>query len=140
MADLARGRFQPIIDEVEPLNDDAVTRVVFCSGKVYFDLAEHRRNEGTTNVAIVRIEELYPFPIEEYARVIARYRNAKEDRVVPGRAAESGRLVSDPSPLAGSARQVARALLCGPARAPRRRRPVSTRCTCASSNRWFPQR
>src|SRR6187455_1083528 len=78
MADLARGRFQPIIDEVEPLNDDAVTRVVFCSGKVYFDLAEHRRNEGATNVAIVRIEELYPFPIEEYARVIGRYRNAKE--------------------------------------------------------------
>jgi 2-oxoglutarate dehydrogenase E1 component len=78
MGDLARGRFQPIIDEVEPLNDDAVTRVVFCSGKVYFDLAEHRRNEGATNVAIVRIEELYPFPIEEYARVIGRYRNAKE--------------------------------------------------------------
>ncbi|HWN39205.1 MAG TPA: 2-oxoglutarate dehydrogenase E1 component, partial [Gammaproteobacteria bacterium] len=78
MADLARGRFHPIIDEVEPLNDDAVTRVVFCSGKVYFDLAEHRRNEGATNVAIVRIEELYPFPIEEYARVIGRYRNAKE--------------------------------------------------------------
>jgi len=78
MADLARGRFQQLIDEVEPLADDAVTRVVFCSGKVYFDLAEHRRNESITNVAIVRIEELYPFPIEEYARVIARYRNAKE--------------------------------------------------------------
>ena len=78
LADLARGRFQQLIEEVEPLADDAVTRVVFCSGKVYFDLAEHRRNESITNVAIVRIEELYPFPIEEYARVIARYRNAKE--------------------------------------------------------------
>ena len=78
MADLARGRFQQLIDEVEPLADDAVTRVVFCSGKVYFDLAEHRRNESINNVAIVRIEELYPFPIEEYARVIGRYRNAKE--------------------------------------------------------------
>jgi 2-oxoglutarate dehydrogenase E1 component len=78
MTDLARGRFHQLIDEVEALADEAVTRVVFCSGKVYFDLAEHRRNEGTTNVAIVRIEELYPFPIDEYARVIARYRNAKE--------------------------------------------------------------
>ena len=78
MAELARGRFQQLIEEVEPLADDAVTRVVFCSGKVYFDLAEYRRNESITNVAIVRIEELYPFPIEEYARVIARYRNAKE--------------------------------------------------------------
>jgi 2-oxoglutarate dehydrogenase E1 component len=78
MSELARGRFQPIIEEVEPMVDDAVTRVVFCSGKVYFDLAEHRRNENTANVAIVRIEELYPFPIEEYAKVIGRYRNAKE--------------------------------------------------------------
>ncbi|MEO8466722.1 MAG: 2-oxoglutarate dehydrogenase E1 component [Gammaproteobacteria bacterium] len=78
LGDLARGRFQPVIDEVEPITDDAVTRVVFCSGKVYFDLAESRRNDNVTNVAIVRIEELYPFPIEEYARVIARYRNATE--------------------------------------------------------------
>jgi 2-oxoglutarate dehydrogenase E1 component len=78
MAELAHGRFQQLIEEVEPLADDAVTRVVFCSGKVYFDLAEHRRNENVSNIAIVRIEELYPFPIEEYARVIARYRNAKE--------------------------------------------------------------
>jgi 2-oxoglutarate dehydrogenase E1 component len=78
LADLSRGRFQPVIEEVEPLTDDAVTRVVFCSGKVYFDLAESRRHENVSNVALVRIEELYPFPIEEYARVIARYRNATE--------------------------------------------------------------
>jgi 2-oxoglutarate dehydrogenase E1 component len=78
LADLSRGRFQPVIEEVEPLADESVTRVVFCSGKVYFDLAEYRRNENIANVAIVRIEELYPFPIEEYARVIGRYRNASE--------------------------------------------------------------
>jgi 2-oxoglutarate dehydrogenase E1 component len=78
LADFARGRFQPMIEEVEPMADESVTRVVFCSGKVYFDLAEFRRNENLTGVAIVRIEELYPFPIEEYARVIARYKNAKE--------------------------------------------------------------
>jgi 2-oxoglutarate dehydrogenase E1 component len=64
--------------ELQKKADYAVTRVVFCSGKVYFDLAEQRRNESISNVAIVRIEELYPFPIEEYARVIARYKNAKE--------------------------------------------------------------
>jgi 2-oxoglutarate dehydrogenase E1 component len=78
LADLARGRFLPLIDEVEPMSDDAVTRLVFCSGKVYFDLAEHRRNEDIKSVGVVRIEELYPFPIEDYARVITRYRNAKE--------------------------------------------------------------
>lgn len=78
LAELARGRFKSLIDEPEPLADDAVTRIVFCSGKVYFDLAEYRRSEGIDNVAIVRIEELYPFPTEEYARTIARYGNAKE--------------------------------------------------------------
>jgi 2-oxoglutarate dehydrogenase E1 component len=78
LADFARGRFQPMIDDPEAPADDAVKRVVFCSGKVYFDLAEYRRNEGIEGVAIVRIEELYPFPIEEYARAIARYKNAKE--------------------------------------------------------------
>jgi 2-oxoglutarate dehydrogenase E1 component len=78
LGELARGRFQPMIEEVEPIADESVRRIVFCSGKVYFDLAEYRRNEGVDGVAIVRIEELYPFPIEEYARVIARYRNAKE--------------------------------------------------------------
>jgi len=78
LGDLARGRFLPMIEEVEPIADDSVTRVVFCSGKVYFDLAEYRRNENIAGVALVRIEELYPFPVEEYARVIARYKNAKE--------------------------------------------------------------
>ncbi len=78
LAELGRGRFQPLIEEVEPIVDEAVTRIVFCSGKVYFDLAESRRHDNVANVALVRIEELYPFPIEEYARVIARYRNATE--------------------------------------------------------------
>jgi 2-oxoglutarate dehydrogenase E1 component len=78
LAELSRGRFRPMIDDAEITAEDAVKRIVFCSGKVYFDLAEFRRNENIENVAIVRIEELYPFPIDEYARAIARYRNAKE--------------------------------------------------------------
>jgi 2-oxoglutarate dehydrogenase E1 component len=51
---------------------------VFCSGKVYYDLTEARRTDKLDRVAIVRIEELYPFPVEEYARVIARYPNATD--------------------------------------------------------------
>jgi 2-oxoglutarate dehydrogenase E1 component len=78
LRDLTHGRFQPIVEEVEPIADHAVKRVVFCSGKVYFDLAEFRRTEKLEAVAIVRVEELYPFPIEEYARIVGRYRNAKE--------------------------------------------------------------
>ncbi len=75
---LSQGRFQPIIKEVEKLDDQAVSRIVFCSGKVYYELAEARRQEERQDVAIVRIEELYPFPIDEYAASIDRYPNASE--------------------------------------------------------------
>ncbi|MBN1236930.1 MAG: 2-oxoglutarate dehydrogenase E1 component, partial [Gammaproteobacteria bacterium] len=81
LQEYSRGRFHPLIGEVEPLDakeEKKVQRVVFCSGKVYFELAEARRTDKLDRVAIVRIEELYPFPIEEYARVIARYPNATE--------------------------------------------------------------
>ena len=63
---------------VEKLAREKVRRIVFCSGKVYYDLVEARRSEGIDSVAIVRIEELYPFPIDEYAATIAGYPNAAE--------------------------------------------------------------
>jgi 2-oxoglutarate dehydrogenase E1 component len=135
MAELARGRFQQLIEEVEPLSDDAVTRVVFCSGKVYFDLAEQRRSEGVTNVALVRIEELYPFPIEEYARVIGRYRNAKEivwcrrSLRIRGRGTRSATACRS-----RSANPTSSSMRVDPAQRPRL--PEFTRCTSANSNRW----
>ena len=61
MSDLTDGRFERIIDEVDALEAAKVRRVVFCSGKVYFDLLERRRAEKDDTVALVRIEELYPF-------------------------------------------------------------------------------
>jgi 2-oxoglutarate dehydrogenase E1 component len=76
--DLSHGGFRPVVGEVEPLPAEQIRRLVFCSGKVYFDLAETRRKEGLDRVAIVRIEELYPFPIEEYAKAVAHYPNANE--------------------------------------------------------------
>ena len=51
---------------------------MFCSGKVYFDLLDSRRGDGLHNVAIVRVEQLYPFPIEEYAAIMRKYSNARE--------------------------------------------------------------
>ena len=78
LEDLVAGRFRPVIGETEALDERKVERVVFCSGKVYFDLAEARRARELENVAIVRIEELYPFPIEDYAAVLARYPNARQ--------------------------------------------------------------
>ena len=76
--ELIHGRFQLIIDEIDPLEAATVRRVVFCSGKVYYDLLEARRTKGQTDVALVRIEQLYPFPGNEYAGLLARYPQARE--------------------------------------------------------------
>ena len=78
LQDLTQGGFRNIIDEIDDIQPAKVTRVVFCSGKVYFDLLDSRRADGLHDVAIVRIEQLYPFPIELYASVIRRYPNARE--------------------------------------------------------------
>lgn len=75
LEDLADGSFLPAIGEVDDLNPANVKRVVFCSGKVYYDLLEQRRNNEQGDVAIVRIEQLYPFPKEEVEAVIAQYTN-----------------------------------------------------------------
>ena len=78
LEELTTGKFQNVIDEVDDIKADQVKRVVFCSGKVYFDLLESRRNDSITDVAIVRIEQLYPFPTREYAQVVKKYKNANE--------------------------------------------------------------
>ncbi len=78
LEDLSRGFFRTLIDEVDPLDPAAVRRVVFCSGKVYFDLLERRRADGASDVAVVRLEQLYPFPAEEYEATLSRYPNAHE--------------------------------------------------------------
>ncbi|MEE4185561.1 MAG: 2-oxoglutarate dehydrogenase E1 component [Gammaproteobacteria bacterium] len=78
VADLSAGRFALIIPETQQLDNSRVRRVVFCSGKVYYDLIEAREVAGISNVAIVRIEQLYPFPADEYAAVLAAYGNAAE--------------------------------------------------------------
>ena len=77
LEDLADGHFQPVIDEVDPISVNDVDRLVFCSGKVYYDLLEKRREIKKDNVALVRVEQLYPFPYIEMRAVIAAYPNAK---------------------------------------------------------------
>lgn len=75
LEDLAEGNFQPAIPEIDALDPALVKRVVFCSGKVYFDLLEQRRTNEQNDVAIVRIEQLYPFPKEDVEAAIAQYTN-----------------------------------------------------------------
>src|SRR4029453_5555002 len=78
LEDLTRGSFRRLIDEVDDVQAQKVTRIVFCSGKVYFDLLESRRADGIHNVALIRVEQLYPFPAEEYAAVIRKYSQSHE--------------------------------------------------------------
>jgi 2-oxoglutarate dehydrogenase E1 component len=78
LSELGTGRFQLLIPEVDPLEPAGVRRIVYCSGKVYFDLIEARRAKGSTDVALVRIEQLYPFPAAEYAASLAKYPGARE--------------------------------------------------------------
>jgi 2-oxoglutarate dehydrogenase E1 component len=69
--------FHRVIGETDPLvPDDRVRRVVLCSGKVYFDLRHARRERKIDDVAIVRIEQLYPFPVKTLGAELARYKNA----------------------------------------------------------------
>ncbi len=76
--DMAKGFFRNVIDEIDDLDPAGVTRIVFCSGKVYFDLLEARRTTEARDVAIVRVEQLYPFPADEYAEILKRYPAAKD--------------------------------------------------------------
>jgi len=78
LEELTRGSFRNVIDEIDDIAPGNVTRIVFCSGKVYFDLLDSRRADGLHDVAIVRIEQLYPFPTDEYAAVIRKYAQARE--------------------------------------------------------------
>ncbi len=77
LTSLSAGEFQLVIAEVENLEAKKTRRVVFCSGKVYYDLLDARQVHGIDDVAIVRIEQLYPFPIPEYAALLKQYNTLK---------------------------------------------------------------
>jgi 2-oxoglutarate dehydrogenase E1 component len=78
LEELESGHFQALIPEIDPIEPAATERVIFCCGKVYYDLLEARRARGLTNVAIIRIEQLYPFPKDEMARALVPYRATDE--------------------------------------------------------------
>ncbi|KAA0875771.1 2-oxoglutarate dehydrogenase E1 component [Nitrincola tapanii] len=75
LEDLAEGTFLPVIAETDKLDPKKVKRLVMCSGKVYYDLYNRRAELEKDDVAIVRIEQLYPFPEEALANAIAEYTN-----------------------------------------------------------------
>ncbi len=77
LSELSSGGFQVIIPETEKINAKKVKRVVFCSGKVYYDLVAERAKRASEDIAVERIEQLYPFPHDEFAARIEQYPAAK---------------------------------------------------------------
>ncbi len=75
--DLTKGEFLHVIPEVDPISPSKVKRIVVCCGKVYYDLLQKRRDENRDDIAIIRIEQLYPFPSDAFKAAIAMYKQAK---------------------------------------------------------------
>jgi 2-oxoglutarate dehydrogenase E1 component len=78
LEEMATGEFHSVIGEVDNIDAKDVKRVVFCSGKVYYELLEQRRKNELNNIAIIRIEQLYPFPEQELKVVLADYQHVKQ--------------------------------------------------------------
>jgi 2-oxoglutarate dehydrogenase E1 component len=75
--DFTNGSFQPVIDDQRGLNRNEVTRVLLCSGKVYWDLLAEAEKRGDRTTAIIRVEQLYPTPVDEIKSAYAQYPNAE---------------------------------------------------------------
>ena len=78
ISEFTKGAFQTVIPENKALKADKVKRVIACSGKVYYDLVKQREAKGQDDVAIIRVEQLYPFPHKAFAAEIKKYPNATE--------------------------------------------------------------
>ncbi len=78
LSEFTKGGFQTVIGDQGSLKADKVKRVIACSGKVYYDLAKRREEKGMDDVAILRVEQLYPFPHKAFAAELKKYPNATE--------------------------------------------------------------
>ncbi len=77
VSDFISGGFQEVMDD--PKADVvSVKKIAFCCGKIYYDLAEGKEKAGKTDVAIIRIEQLYPFPAKQIQAIVSKYKNAKD--------------------------------------------------------------
>ena len=76
--DFTTGGFQPVLGDPAISDPAAIRRVLMCTGKVYYDLAQTRAERGITDTAILRLEELYPLPVEEVRAALAAFPNAQD--------------------------------------------------------------
>ena len=77
LTEFTEGKFQEVINDAN-VKANEVNRVLFCSGKIYYELLEKQQKDGIKNVAIVRVEQLYPTPLAQMEAVYKGYKNAKE--------------------------------------------------------------
>lgn len=78
LSEFSHGEFQNVIAEVDALDSRHVRRIIACSGKLYYELLAARRSKGITDMAIIRLEQLYPFPHMDFAKQVENYPNASE--------------------------------------------------------------
>ena len=78
LEELANGHFHNVLDDTDGLDKNKVERVILCSGKVFYDLRAARRERGVDNIAILRLEQLYPFPEEELLEALGNYPNIND--------------------------------------------------------------
>ncbi len=77
LTDFTKGGFKEVLDDTSA-DAKKVTRVAFCSGKVYYDIIERRAKEGADDLAVVRLEQLYPFPQKQFDEILKKYNKAKD--------------------------------------------------------------
>jgi len=75
--ELASGAFLTVLDDPSVADPSTIKRILLCTGKVYYELAAARDARGALDTAVVRIEQLYPFPQQEIATMLARYKSAQ---------------------------------------------------------------
>ena len=78
LSEFTKGNFQTIIPEQKEIKADKVKRLVACSGKVYYDLVKKREEKGLDDVAIIRVEQLYPFPHKAFSAELKKYPQLSE--------------------------------------------------------------
>jgi 2-oxoglutarate dehydrogenase E1 component (EC 1.2.4.2) len=137
MEEISKGSFRTVIGEVDPIDGKKVTRVIFCSGKVYYDLLAARREKNITHIAIARLEQLYPFPQEAFQAEMAKYPKATEIVWCQEEPRNQGAGTGSPRVSTSIAlqQQAALLLVSRPARPPGGRLPQQARRPAKSTDR-----
>ena len=78
LSEFEKGQFEEVIDDIRIKDPKSVKRVVFCTGKIYYEMLEATSTAGEGEVALVRIEQLYPFPTKKVEAIISKYKNASD--------------------------------------------------------------